>query len=343
MNDTVKSFQKAEKLIKEGKDLDAERILNRINHKQGLVDITSFRLGEIYNRLGEPEKSFNYHGMAFRNNRNLASKIVSNDHPNYHYVYNVAEEKFVDNCPLCGTVGYPYSAYNMIVSHGYTNGFNPIRLWMICNSCNHIFAHNFPKHLEEVLRDDSKNYYMNDRVLRKIPALGKTVAHIKNFVKGNSFLEVGVGDGAMIAAAKEMQFTVEGLEIRASYAENVSKQLNIPIHNVDYIEFSSERKFDVICMGDVIEHISDPVKALEKSFSLLNDTGILWISTPNFQSAFSMFMKDKDAMWRICEHLNYFSFDSFEKILNQIGFEVIDYQISFQYNGSMEVIAKKVI
>ena len=76
---------------------------------------------------------------------------------------------------------------------------------------------------------------------------------------------------------------------------------------------------------------------LEKGHSMLNKEGVIWISTPNFESAFSYIMKDKDPMWRVCEHLNYFSYASLKNTLEKIGFAIVDY--SQHYNGCMEVTA----
>jgi hypothetical protein len=94
-------------------------------------------------------------------------------------------------------------------------------------------------------------------------------------------------------------------------------------------------------MGDVLEHVSDPDKALAKAESLLNDNGALWISTPSFESAFSLVVGHNDAMRRQQFHLNYFSRESFYMLLERNGLIPVDYHISGHYNGSMEVIAIK--
>jgi 2-polyprenyl-3-methyl-5-hydroxy-6-metoxy-1,4-benzoquinol methylase len=164
---------------------------------------------------------------------------------------------------------------------------------------------------------------------------------ISQIAKGPRLLEVGVGAGEFSAVAKEFLFDVTGLDIRPKYAETVSKMLDIPVFTEDFQKFDSEEKFDVLVMGDVIEHMQDPVGALRKAHSLLSDQGVLWISTPNFESAFAMVKKDADPMWRIVEHLNYFSFRSLSKWLNIIGFDVVNYNVSAHYNGSMEVTAIK--
>ena len=44
-------------------------------------------------------------------------------------------------------------------------------------------------------------------------------------------------------------------------------------------------KFDFITLRHVIEHVFDPVALINSCYALLNDSGILWIETPNGKSA----------------------------------------------------------
>ena len=44
-----------------------------------------------------------------------------------------------------------------------------------------------------------------------------------------------------------------------------------------------KRKFDLIWMGHVLEHMEDPLKTLNKAYDLLDEKGILFISTPDIE------------------------------------------------------------
>jgi len=102
-----------------------------------------------------------------------------------------------------------------------------------------------------------------------------------------------------------------------------------------------DKKWDVIIMGDVLEHVSDPVQAINKAADMMGNEGALWISTPNFESAFSYAAGHNDVMRRQQYHVNYFSRDSLYSLFAKVGLAPVDYQISQHYNGSMEVIAVK--
>ena len=95
-------------------------------------------------------------------------------------------------------------------------------------------------------------------------------------------------------------------------------------------------------MGDVIEHVKDPTKALQKAAEMLNDDGILWISTPNYESSFSRLKKFTDAMWCEKNHITYFSYITFSALLENCGFEILEYNVSERYNGSMELFVRKI-
>jgi 2-polyprenyl-3-methyl-5-hydroxy-6-metoxy-1,4-benzoquinol methylase len=81
------------------------------------------------------------------------------------------------------------------------------------------------------------------------------------------------------------------------------------------------------------------VRAIRKCADLLMPGGLLWISTPNFESAYARLARDTDPIWRVVEHMHYFSDRSLHKVHNAHGLRPRDYRLSRHYNGSMEVIA----
>ncbi|MCI3921325.1 methyltransferase domain-containing protein [Paenibacillus sp. TRM 82003] len=334
-------FEEAERLIQAKQDEEASRLYERLTQSEDLAALAYFRLGEIANRSKDILLSEQYHLLAFRKDPSLARRLVKPDHPSHNYVYQSTIDNVQDQCPLCGDQGIPHSCYNVISNIDYVHGFNPVRLWMHCEQCHHLFANKYPNDIGGLLTETTFDFLL-DTNTRYFPMISDIISRISHVAPGNRLLEIGVGAGELSAVAKEHLFDVTGIDIRPIYAENVSKMLNIPVHAVDFQEYKADELFDVICMGDVIEHMLDPVSAIRKSYLLLNNNGVLWISTPNFESAFSMVNKDTDPMWRVTEHMNYFSFTSLRKILNELGFKVIDYRVSSHYAGSMELIAKKV-
>ncbi len=336
----VSLLQKAENLLSRGQDDHAESVYKSLAKVPGIAAITLFRLGEIANRRGDAVVSSDLHRRAYLAESRLASKITAPGHPFHDYVYRNVPQAQTGGCPICAAAGKPYWAFNMVTNADFNEGFDPVRTWMLCESCNHIYASARPEKITDVLSGSENEQYAKPRV-DLLSYMGAVVSGLKRAAPGKRFLDVGVGAGEMMAVAREYGFEAKGLEIRPAHADRVSRILGLEVICGDFNDYTPGTKYDIICMGDVLEHMTDPVGAVGKASSLLGAGGILWISTPNFESAFSVIMKDSDPMKRVCEHLNYFSFGSLEKILLSGGFSVVDYRISGHYNGSMEVTAMR--
>lgn len=338
--DTVSIFNKAEELLDQGRDDEAFVLYSDLRGANHLAPLAFYRMGEILNRQHKPEESYEHHKMAFELDPHLARGVNHTDHPCYDYRYSFVEQTQVTHCPMCGQEGRKHSCYNAITKPDFTPGFDPIRLWLYCDCCHHVFASTYPTDLGGVLRGHAHGSHLSPRH-EVFPALGRVLSNIRRKAPGNRLLEIGVGAGEMAAVAKEFLFDVTGLDIRPAYAEAVSRMLDIPVHAMDFIDFETDETFDVICMGDVLEHSTEPVRMLRKAASLLSPSGVLWISTPNFESAFSRLTKDDSVLWRACEHLNYFCYRSLKAMLETMGTKVVDYAISRHCLGTMEITAIK--
>ena len=124
-----------------------------------------------------------------------------------------------------------------------------------------------------------------------------------------------------------MGYDTNAVELRKDRAQEIANMLSIPIWSCDFLKFESEKKFDILTMGDIIEHVTNPKLALEKAYSLLKEDGVLWLSTPNYNSAFTQIMKFRDAMWKEPEHISYFHFKGLESLANDVGFVIQEYQV----------------
>ena len=336
--DPVSTFNQAEQLLEMRRDEDAFGLYFELRDSGRMAPLAYYRMGEILNRMGKIDEAIDCHRTAFQLDQCLTRGITSNDHPCYDYRYGFVEQTHITVCPMCGQEGRKHSCYNAVTKPDFTPGFDPIRIWMYCDSCHHIFASNYPTDLASVLRGHAHGSHLSPRH-EVFPALGRVLCNIRKLAPGNRLLEIGCGAGEMSAVAKEFLFDVTGIDIRPAYAEAVSKMLDIPIHAGDFLDFQADEPFDVICMGDVLEHTTEPVRMLLRSVSLLNPGGVLWISTPNFESAFSRVSQDNNPLWRACEHLNYFCYRSLQAMLESMGMPVVDYAISRHCLGTMELTA----
>ncbi|NLN75271.1 MAG: methyltransferase domain-containing protein [Armatimonadetes bacterium] len=334
--DPVSTFNHAEQLLEKQRDNEAFGLYFELRDSSRMAPLSYYRMGEILNRTGQIEESIDCHRKAFELDPHLARGLTTNDHPCHDYRYHFVEQTHTTQCPMCGEQGRKHSCYNAITKPDFTPGFDPIRVWMHCDACHHIFAANYPTDLIGALRQHNHGSHLSPRH-EVFPALGRVLSNIRTLAPGNRLLEIGAGAGEMAAVAAEFLFDVVGIDIRPAYANAVAERLKIPVHACDFLDYQADDTFDVICMGDVLEHTTEPVRMLLKSISLLNPGGVLWISTPNFESAFSRVQHDASPLWRACEHLNYFCYRSLQAMLQTMGVAVVDYAISRHCLGTMEI------
>jgi len=135
---------------------------------------------------------------------------------------------------------------------------------------------------------------------------------------GKKILEIGSNIGFTLNIAKNNWYDVTGCELNDKCRE-ISKLLwDIPVEK-DF--FAINKKFDIIVMCDVLEHLPDPNIALKKIHSLLNDKGLLFIQLPNIQSKLCLKLKERWGFWCIPDHRFHFTVESLSALLAKNGFE----------------------
>jgi 2-polyprenyl-3-methyl-5-hydroxy-6-metoxy-1,4-benzoquinol methylase len=110
--------------------------------------------------------------------------------------------------------------------------------------------------------------------------------HLAEFTaNARRYLEVGGGHALYIIEAARQLPAVEFdlLDISKSsieLAQGMAAGLPIQYHLADIMEFHPERRYDFITMGEVLEHLEDPIALLRRVRELLADGGHAYITTP---------------------------------------------------------------
>ena len=108
----------------------------------------------------------------------------------------------------------------------------------------------------------------------------------KNCKNIENYLEVGGGHGLYISEAIKLigdNAKYDLVDISKSSLEMAEKMISnnsIKTMLIDIFEYFPMKKYDFITMGEVLEHVEEPVKLLQKLHTLLNDKGKLIITTP---------------------------------------------------------------
>jgi len=257
-------------------------------------------------------------------------------------------EHIQTDCPLCGDKDKQAIKWLADCSgnNDYNPAFNPRREWWYCPDCHHVYARNYPEDLYKAVTSHVDPQYMQPNP-KRFALYSDTLNNIRTFAynefDGSDILDVGFGAGEFLLTAHEMGCECYGVDLRCQYVNNLARLL--PEAHVEcggLNAASAWMPFDVISMGDVLEHDSHPDLMLGGVNAMLRRNGILYISTPNFDSAFTRVVGEQDWMRGVCEHINWFSRKSLFETLKRTGFEPIHYSVSRHFNGCMEVIARKV-
>lgn len=269
--------------------------------------------------------------------------------PHHEYVYKPSTQHTFEKCPICGGEGEPYHrSFSYLMQH-FDNPFQPFKLWIQCKECKNLYTWKFPVDFLELSThqkkitpsENSQNAVSNIQSAHTLGIWSNILNKLRAYTEKKVLLEVGIGKGELLSVALEMNYQADAVEIVEESAQNVSDILGIPIWCGDFLNFSPDKTYSVIIMGDVIEHVTDPEAALRNAYRLLEDDGVLWLSTPNYESSFTRLKKFTDAMWNEPYHITYFNYDGLAVLLEKCGFEIREYSVSSRYNGSMELIITK--
>lgn len=111
----------------------------------------------------------------------------------------------------------------------------------------------------------------NRRYLANLRRAGVTVGKL---------LEVGVGTGSFLRAARDAGFDVEGCDLSSSLCQRVQQNTGITVHNVA-LDQLPRAAYDVVAMHHVLEHVADPVAFLRAARERLKPNGVLHLAVPN--------------------------------------------------------------
>lgn len=173
---------------------------------------------------------------------------------------------------------------------GYEFNGRWLQAWE-CRHCRIIFIDPQPTP-EELIALYSKEYFDSDfrcghagsyfdpKTLERLS--GTTILQeIKKLKPSGNFLEVGCAGGVFLHAAQQLGFEVYGVE----FSEDAAKfardrfQLNVIAGEIRAAGFPAEM-FDVVFLGDVLEHFPDPVDTMMELHRIMADGGLLVVACP---------------------------------------------------------------
>ena len=205
-----------------------------------------------------------------------------------------------------------------------------------CKNCGHIFSsyeavQNYSGYFEKEI-EEKDHFWWNEAHKRMYDDF------CEKFITGKSgkLLDVGCGLGYFVKYASDFPgweiFGYEISEPAVRFAENNLKLKNVFCGRVEESKFPAKH-FDIITLWDVIEHIPDPAPLLSYLYSILKDSGILFIHTPNISVQLpkakikKLLFGEKEGghYLEAKDHINIYSPRAIKETLNQAGFKEINF------------------
>ncbi len=151
--------------------------------------------------------------------------------------------------------------------------------------------------------------------------------------EGTTVLDIGCSSGVFgERLKKEKSCTVDGIEIDKGDIKEAKKKLrNVYELNVELDELNIKERYDIIFMGDVIEHFARPIEALKKVKKLLKPDGSLVFSIPNIthMSVRLMLLRGDIEYGKTGlldeTHLHFYNQEEVYRIMNAAGFKITDF------------------
>lgn len=221
-----------------------------------------------------------------------------------------------------------------------------------CRNCGLVYV--TPRPTEQSLAMlYSKDYFaykkLDTNIEQTLDALIEKAAKsiIWSFISSNHkrFLEIGCAEGSYVKVAQSRGMEAKGIEVSDWAAAIARDMLHVTVYT-GTLEMNLEKlsigSFDVIYMGDVIEHVHNPFELLKQVNSLLSSNGILIMNTPNINSLSLKLLREN---WRVISperHLYYFSLRTMKNLLASAGFSESKITISgLEYKPLLRFIANK--
>ncbi len=222
-------------------------------------------------------------------------------------------------CPKCKLVStYPFPNKSTIIEH-YKNRFK---------KGNYMLLQKFSDRYELI-------YKAYVGILKsELKKRGKSL-------KNSSILDIGCFTGDFLVLLLKKGANVYGLELQEEAIKIGRKKLGNKIIKADVMDKKvlPKKKFTVVSMLGLVEHVTNPVDLIKRCYGLLEPNGIILIQTPNSNSLFSHILRKFWPPYSPVEHIHLFSDKGIEKTLSEVGFTNLSIKphwkrlpISYVYN-----------
>ena len=178
--------------------------------------------------------------------------------------------------------------------------------------------------------DEEKEFFRN-RFFEKELLINKYLRHTVNTGGGKKYLlDIGCGEGFLLDYFDKRGFDVLGIDysdfgIKQHNPRVIDKLIKGNLIDVCDTLIGDGKKFDVVNLDNVLEHVISPEAVLKRAHALLRPNGMLIIAVPNDFNPLQMFLFDNGMIHRktwlaVPDHISYFNRDGLVALCNSLSF-----------------------
>jgi len=136
-----------------------------------------------------------------------------------------------------------------------------------------------------------------------------------------SVLDVGAGSGAFCAAAESAGWEeATGIEISTRAIKRAKDTYGVTLVNQDISSMPDAPTFGLVTMWDVIEHLRNPLQALQQAYARLVPGGMILVETGNYE-CMARLAEGRHWDLYLLDHMFYFTPNSLKSIIERAGFK----------------------
>lgn len=234
------------------------------------------------------------------------------------------------NCPICDN----HSFSNYLNVEDYTVSHKEFTIQQ-CNSCYFLFTNPRPSEDEIGTFYQSEEYISHHDEGKTL--MSKVYTSVRDYTikqkvklinelagKPGSMLDIGCGTGNFLQACKESGWQISATEPDSGAREVASKRVGASISQSIYSPQFVGKKYDIITMWHVLEHVhllNETVKWLQEH---LNPGGKIIIAVPNPQSYDAQRYGRFWAAYDVPRHLYHFTKKTMKLLMEKHSLRIID-------------------
>lgn len=233
----------------------------------------------------------------------------------------------LDNCPICDHHQYKivHICEDKLVSE---ESFALVR----CDECGFVYTNPRPT-IEEIGKYYQSDEYVSHSNTKKgiintlygivrNKTLKQKLKLINSFkTKQKRLLDIGCGTGHFLATAKKGGWEISGVEKDDNTRHATEAKLDTSLYS-DFEEVPENKKFDIITMWHVLEHVHQLNETIVKLKKLIHKKGRIIIAVPNYNAEDRKVYGDEWAAFDVPRHLYHFTQNSMNTLIRKHGMKI---------------------